>query len=490
MQLNAKLKIQLSSENNKITLKYDTYEKTSYDYYLIASVYKNFENKEEAFKYIDEITGKGSLNPHLKKIYAEIAELNQHQIERILSSSMFPKKVLNESNSYHYFPDLDLSTFKDKTFKGNLKENKESVEIIKNRLMPNEPDVVFDSIDFDENSENIEKYYDLIFSNEGIKISLDNGKNFFPLPADVFERLYRQNLYDIDEYKGKIYSEITPGNWYALDETVLKNLIEKSTNYFYNSEKNHCTVNSEYIKITKILKLFGFYFYSETKYMFNERNKEMSEDYLKYLLEKNKLNEVKVKTLVEVLNTVDIVDAKTIANTILESKSSKEISLFALDCIKKGQTENWTEKALIRIKEFSQVVDYWHLYKINPNIFELNDIIGMPDNVLNKNDLVKKEKYLSEKNNIIKSIQNIIGEIASSSVREEMKKIPTKDSVYKKLNEFIKKYIAHSKVDYSKFSLEELKSKLNEYRKIYVNEYQKIKERISKNTKPKTETII
>ena len=489
MQLNAKLKIQLSSENNKISLKYDTYEKTSYDYYLIASVCKNFKNKDDAFKYIDEITGKGSLNSHFKKIYSEIAKLNQPQIERILTSSMFPIKILNESESYRYFPDLDLSTFKDKTYKGNLKESKESVGIIKNRLVPNEPDVVFNSIDFHENSENIEKYYDLIFSNEGIKISLDNGKNFFPLPANVLERLYRQDLY-IDGYKGKIYSEIAPGNWYALDETVLKNLTEESGNYFYNSEKNHCTVNSEYIKITKILKLFGFYFYSETKYMFSERNKEMSEDYLKYLQEKNKLNEVKVKTLVEILNTVDIFDAKTIANTILNNKSSKEISLFALDCIKKGQTENWTEKTLIRIKEFTQIEDYHHLYKINSNVFELNDIIGMPDNILNKNDLAKKEKYLSEKNNIIKNIQNIIGEIASSSVRENMKKIPTKDSVYKKLNEFIKKYIAHSKVDYSKFSLEELKNRLNEYKKIYDNEYQKIKERISKNTGPKTETII
>ena len=109
MQLEAKLKIGLSSLKNKIILKYDAYEKTTYDYYLMASAFKNFKQESDVFKYIDEITGNGSLNLHFKKIYGKVKNLKDEQIEKILNSSLYPTTVVNDGNEYIYYPDLNLT---------------------------------------------------------------------------------------------------------------------------------------------------------------------------------------------------------------------------------------------------------------------------------------------------------------------------------------------------------------------------------------------
>lgn len=398
MQFKAKLKMELSNVVNKISLKYDTYEKSTYDYYLVTSIYKNSENKKAAYKYIDEITGKGSLNDHFKKLYKNIEDLNDEQIKRILTSSMFPKTVVNESNSYYYYPDLNLSVFENETHEGDLKESESEIINIKKRLIPSDPDVIFNSIDFYEYEERSKKYYDLIFTNKEIKISLNNGKNYFPISTEQFANLYKQKLSDIDKYKGKIGNEITTTtNWWALDENSLKSLIENQENCFINRDKNHCAVQSDCIKITQLIKLFGIFFYNETKYSFEERNKDMSGDYLEFLESKNKLDETKVKTLIEVLKAVSIKQAKPVANHLLNNKSSKEIALFALRLIKDGETNDWSEKALTHIKENCFIEDYQHLYKINSNIFELSDIISMPDSVLLENDLARKKAHFAEK---------------------------------------------------------------------------------------------
>lgn len=88
-----------------------------------------------------------------------------------------------------------------------------------------------------------------------------------------------------------------------------------------------------------------------------------------------------------------------------------------------------------------------------------------------------------KKNNIKESIEKIIGEIAASGIREEMKSLSMKDSVYIKLNNFIKKYVAHSRENYSKLGLEELKTRLKEFSSVYENDFKKIKERINKKNK-------
>ena len=64
--MKVKVRLYLPKSNNKLTLRYNTYEKVSYDKYFIASLINNIENRFQVYDLIDQVTGKGSLNTHFK----------------------------------------------------------------------------------------------------------------------------------------------------------------------------------------------------------------------------------------------------------------------------------------------------------------------------------------------------------------------------------------------------------------------------------------
>ena len=98
MEIRAKVALSLPNDFYKIILKYDTFEKATYDSYLVASIVKITKTEKEAFKYIDEITGNGSLNPHFKKMYKEISQLSDEQVQNILNDSLFPITIVDKKN--------------------------------------------------------------------------------------------------------------------------------------------------------------------------------------------------------------------------------------------------------------------------------------------------------------------------------------------------------------------------------------------------------
>ena len=89
MSLRVNLKLKLSKIVKRITVKYNTFEKATYDEYLIASLVLRSKSEDEAYGYIDEITGSGSLNSHFKRLYKEIVTLFKKQLEKIMENSMF-----------------------------------------------------------------------------------------------------------------------------------------------------------------------------------------------------------------------------------------------------------------------------------------------------------------------------------------------------------------------------------------------------------------
>ncbi len=68
MQIHARIPLSLPNTTYKIKLSYNTFVKSTYDNFLAATIVKNAKNNSELKTYIDEITGKGSLNSHLKKL--------------------------------------------------------------------------------------------------------------------------------------------------------------------------------------------------------------------------------------------------------------------------------------------------------------------------------------------------------------------------------------------------------------------------------------
>lgn len=81
---------------------------------------------------------------------------------------------------------------------------------------------------------------------------------------------------------------------------------------------------------------------------------------------------------------------------------------------------------------------------------------------------------------MIDQMNKMVGEIMNSGVREKMKSLKTKDSVYKQLNDFIKKSSAHLKKNYSNMTLEQLTVEYNGIKIIYEGAFQKIMERLTK----------
>ena len=86
MSVRIRLRLNLSKIKKTIEVRYNTYEKAMYDQYLIACLAKETKcDANSAFKYIDEITGSGSLNAHFKKLFNELVAKGIPTIDNVVN---------------------------------------------------------------------------------------------------------------------------------------------------------------------------------------------------------------------------------------------------------------------------------------------------------------------------------------------------------------------------------------------------------------------
>ena len=427
MEIRAKVALSLPNEFYKVILKYDTFEKATYDSYLVASIVSNTKTEKDAFKYIDEITGSGSLNPHFKKMYKEISQLSEEQVQNILNDSLFPITIVDKKNHFKYYPMLNITRMKDRVYKGNLFNQNKVKEII----MPKDKNVKFLDLQYEIEPGTIKQdNYNAIFSNTGIKIDMGDG-NYYPISKEDFNKVYKNDVDDISMYEGKIGEEITNGNWFVLNNMLLNSLKSNKMKYIDSYGNLNC-VFPEKLKKYEVIKVFSMYFYKETIIEYNQKNINKCNEVVNYLLDSKFINEFKTKNLVHLLKSSDDLLAQKVINYILSRKDSKEISELGLSLIKSQLEKNWSIESLKAIKKYSSSKDIKYIYKldsinINYNIEELLDI---DDIDLNEQDKVRKQEYLDERDNMIQEINRIIGEMTTSGVREKMKKLQ-KDSVQK-----------------------------------------------------------
>jgi hypothetical protein len=163
MSLQVSLKLKLSKQIKKIKVKYNTFEKATYDEYLMASLAlrsfesipktsaigrlfdslggfkKQDERDQLVFEYIEDITGEGSLNAHFKNIYNRLKSFSKEQLNKIMESSMIPTLKIDEKKRYEYYPQLNISIFERKIYQGDLGEYSDLQEIIMIQEMQNDP---------------------------------------------------------------------------------------------------------------------------------------------------------------------------------------------------------------------------------------------------------------------------------------------------------------------------------------------------------------
>ncbi len=476
MEIKAKVSLSLPNEFYKITLKYDTFESATYDSYLIASLIKNTKKEEEAMTYIDEITGKGSLNPHFKKLYEEISKFTKEQIDGILKDSLFPITVIDRKHHFKYYAMFNATRMDDKVYPGNLADNPN----LSSMIMPKGKDAKFLSMEFEEEPGSVKSnVYDAIFSETGIKVDLDGG-NYCPISKDEFDKVYVNDLEGIEDYPGEIGKEITKGNWNVLNISAL-NAIKNLKLFYIDEAGNHCAILTDCLKKTEVINVFGLYFYKETRYEYSIKNAEICEAVIEHLLKSKAINEFKTKSLINITAAASDKSAQKVVQYILGRKESKEIAEIGLRLIKSGLEKGWEKEVLKSIKKVTPRSEIKYIYNLDNSLgYDIEDLLVIDDADLTEADKMTKRAYTSQMENLKKECNQMIGEIMTSGVREKMKSLKIKDSVYKALNDFIKEYSAHSKLDYNSMSLEKLTNVYNKIKSVFTGCYEKIKSRLEK----------
>ena len=199
MSLQVSLKLKLSKQIKKIKVKYNTFEKATYDEYLICSLALrtlNDTNQDETvFEYIDDITGEGSLNKHFRNIYARVKNFSKEQLSKIMTNSMIPTLKIDEKNRYEYYPQLNVSVFNKKIYQGDLGIYNNLPQII----MINE-EIIDMSIETVKDDTKPEQYSVTFDEKENVRVRLLN--DYLPIDNKNFEESLCLDLGNINSYQG------------------------------------------------------------------------------------------------------------------------------------------------------------------------------------------------------------------------------------------------------------------------------------------------
>lgn len=477
-QLQANVLLNLPKVFKTLVLQYKTYEKATFDQYLAASIALRSKNSKKANEYIDDITGKGSLNEHLKNLYTKLIEMDEHSLEQILNDSMFPTTKIDKTNKYVYYPLFKIAVLNNRIYDDF---DGMGIDKIKTTLMI---DYDLIAVSFEERGSN-DKYepYKIKFIDNNIEIFIAN--KWLPFEESLFSNYCKEQDLEIERYTGNIHSNVTGDDWNLLTANSF-NALFSSNKVFLDNDKNYCIITNDYIKKTEIANVHGLYFYRETRIDFIKKNIDYCEMAVKSLLVNQQINETKTKTLMSLLKVINDLDAQNIVNYILARKESKDIALIGLDLIRSGLEKNWNNDALLSIKSYAASIDLNRLYKINNDInYSLSELAVIDNDLLKEDDLNKKIEYLKDRKNKIADIQMKLGEITSSGLRQSIKKVlKQSDPKVKSFTKYCNDYLAHNEDSLDKFSDEQLKNRFKKISEFYDN-YLDIKKMYDEEIKKK-----
>ena len=472
MEIRAKVALSLPNQFYKVILKYDTFEKATYDSYLIASVVANAKTKKDAMEYIDEITGNGSLNPHFKKLYEEISEMTEEQVKGILKDSLYPVTVVDTSHHFKYYEMFDATRMNDKVYPGNLENNKQLADM----LMPKDRGVKFLSLEFETQEGTVKTdNYNAIFSDDGISVDLDDGQ-YYPISKKNFLKVFENEGEVTSEWMPKIGKEVTNGNWNVLTKGVADTWGKDRLTY-KTEDGGLAVLMNDCIKVTEVVKAYDLLFYKESRYDFSSKNQSKCLEALRFLEESKMINEFRVKTLITLLSIVPDKDAQRVVQYVLSRKNSKEVSEFGLILIKGGLEKGWERDVLLAIKSNVPQREYKHLYKINCDLnFEVTDLLDIDDADLSEADKMRKRAYISKKENLKKEIIFMIGDMTTSGVRQKLKQLP-KDNVVNSVKRFLNENQGHNEGELEGMSLERIEKEYEHVKAMYNGDFTKVRKR-------------
>ena len=421
MSLQVSLKLKLSKQIKKIKVKYNTFEKATYDEYLICSLAlrtANDKNQEKTvFEYIDDITGEGSLNKHFRNIYARVKHFSGEQLSKIMANSMIPTLKLDEKNRYEYYPQLNVSVFNKKIYHGDLGAYTNLTQII----MINE-EIIDMSVETVRDDTKPEQYSVNFDEKENVKVRILN--EYLSIENEVFEESLCLDLGNINTYQGKIHDKVDGDGWRVLNNSALNNLF--SNKNFYYDAGDHILIRNDSVRKTIISKVHGLYIYKEEIISY-QGNSVLCDKVIDFLLENKTIGEFKPKSILFLLKYVSDKKAQKVVNSMLLKKEEKEVALYGLDLMECGLVDGW----LITVtKIFLKYASGYQLNLIYQANAELNYTIEQ---------LIKIDADLDAKK---KTIIELTGIITTKGLRERAKDLES-DETTKKFSKLCNRLIGH-----------------------------------------------
>lgn len=461
MSIQVSLKLKLFKQRKGIKVKYNTFEKATYDEYLICSLalrtmegigvekrsiinrlivgFTGHQNERDkaVYEYIDDITGAGSLNSHFKNIYDRVKGFSKEQLVKIMENSMIPMLKIDEKNRYDYYPQLDISVFNKRIYKGDLEKYSNLPEI----LLIKEDIIDMSVILLDEGLEP-EQYFVQFDDQYNVKVKILN--DYIDVDSATFEKSLCEDVGNFETYHGKIHDSAKGDGWKLLNKTAFNNLFV-SRNYYFDGG-DHCFIREKSVRKTIIAKVNGLHIYRE-EFLYYKDDADLCSKVIVVLLNNNNIYEFKPSVIVDMLRNVSNEVAQQAVNKLLIQNDDKEVALLGLNLIEKGVVDGWLR---IVLKKFLKYASGYHLnliYQASQDLdYTIEHLIKMDYAILNLEHRAQVDKYNDDMEAKRKTIREITGEITTKGLRERAKRL-TSDDYTKKFSKLCNELIGHVSKD-------------------------------------------
>ncbi len=442
MKLQVMLKLSLNKEVRRIKISYNTFEKAPFDKYLAASLElrtRQLAGKSrqvattEAFAYIDEITGSGSLNSHLKDLLSEADRLTDEELQKVLDDSIVSVLRMNNKNRYTYYPQLGVSEFQGKTYDGDMGDVADFAYLcgIKGEVVGTEFE--------DVSGLNKPEQYLVSFEENG-KIRVRIASKFFDISEEDFREVLETDMPDTKDYQGEVHRSADGDDWRILTKSAYNNLADGD--YFFDKRGDHCLIRNDSVRKTEIAEAHGLYIYREKKLSY-AGNRELSNVVLTVMIKKDALTRYNTLSLANLLKEADDKIAQSFVNAYLMKKWDKDIAFAAVGLLRKGIVTGWSLQSLSAALWYAPSDSLNLFYKVSPRLgFRIEQLLKIDRDLLVPNDRAKVEEYINDINKKKTVILNITGEITAKGLREKAKRLKAND-VTKRFSKLCNELIGH-----------------------------------------------
>ncbi|MFV8470165.1 hypothetical protein [Mycoplasma sp. VS509_3] len=529
--------IEFEYHNKKLNITYSTHQRIPRDLHFLAYVkkilvskYSPSEVEYEIEKIIDSLFPAGTLNEYFKSIYNDIVnKFDEKALDNAVKNYWYSKYVVDNSITIKYFPKLGIYEFEkcivnelycdnDDEFINKYFEPEYSSKLQKKFKSDYIKLIEFSPYDNDSNFQKdliicdieIEKFGEInIFlkrgpNNSRIRLSdkslsyifQEKMENLYKchynadgniVPCFNKNRIYDNNQIDTDKYDWEL----------IIDDNKIEKIYEKfknnkycfSTNnafYEFKNEKydpklieyvvleidnkwNLELLGQRYIdiEVEKDITLIKNIFKLINK---NNLIKNMNEKFTNSLLKNMfdlSLNEEAVILIEKYIkqtknNASDNIVKLFIDKAVEEEEIRKHIKYEMIDSLSK--LSNWISN------------DYMlKIYFLNPNYFNnnLDFLLKLPEEKLNNEHKKIVDEYHKQIENIINEINQLIGAITNSGIREKIKQFKKTPEIIK-AKKFLDKYIGHNNKSTADLSVEQLRNKYKKVLNFYNNDFKHI----------------